>query len=192
MDEFNQASEKLKKLTDRDVRIVYLPPMTVASVHIVGQDAEGNHAEHTCSKILDAFIECVNLKKVYPAARSFGFNNPDAIPDDDPTHGYERWISIPDDMEIPEPLVKKRLEGGMYAAHVIPFGAWDEGWLPLHSWVDNSDRFTFRWRTIDGGYDLCGWLEEHLNYWDWYDTYEGKVNQVDLLMPIKLRFGSVQ
>ncbi|MDD4474217.1 MAG: effector binding domain-containing protein [Eubacteriales bacterium] len=168
---------------------MYLPPMTVASIHIVGQDANGEHAEYTTAMILDDFIEKANLKFVYPAARSFGFNNPDGIDDNDPAHGFERWISIPDDMEVPAPLVKKHLEGGMYAAHVIPMGAWDEGWMPLYNWVDeNNDRYVGRWSTIDG---VCGWIEEHLNYWDWNNTYDGKAaNQVDLLMPIKPRFAA--
>ncbi len=187
--DLKQASEKLNKLTDRDVRIIYLPPMTVASVHIIGQDANGEHAEYTCAVIIDEFINKTNLKEIYPAARSFGFNNPDGIDDNDPAHGFERWISIPDDMDVPAPLVKKHLDGGMYAAHVIPFGAWDEGWMPLYNWVDeNNDRYVGRWSTIDG---VCGWIEEHLNYWDWNDTYDGKaVNQVDLLMPIKPRFAA--
>lgn len=180
------ASEKLNKLNDRDVRIVYLPPMTVASIHIVGRDSDGNHAEYTSSVILDEFIKNANLNEIYPSARNFGFNNPDGVPDDDPAHGYERWISIPDDMEVPPPLVKKHLDGGIYAAHVIPMGAWDEGWLPLHEWVDNNKSFDFRWETIDG---VCGWLEEHLNYWNWNERYdENTINQVDLLMPIKSLF----
>ncbi len=178
------ASKKLNKLTDRDVRIIYLPPMTVASIHTIGQDESGNHAEYTSAVILDDFIKKTNLKTIYPAARNFGFNNPDGIPDEDPAHGYERWISIPDDMEVPAPLVKKHLGGGIYAAHVIPEGAWDEGWLLLHEWVSNSDHFDFRWETVEG---VCGWLEEHLNYWDWNEPYEGKINQFDLLMPIKPR-----
>ena len=187
MEELNEASEKLNKLTDRDVRILYLPPMTVAAIHIIGQDASGDHAEYKSAIILDEFIKSANLKTVYPAARNFGFNNPDGVPDDDPSHGYERWISIPDDMEVPAPLVKKHLNGGLYAAHVIPIGAWDEGWLPLHEWVANNDRFMFRWGTVDG---VCGWLEEHLNYWGWYDPSDGKINQVDLLMPVKPKFAA--
>lgn len=188
-EDLQAASEKLNKLTDRDVRIVYLPPMTVASIHIVGQDTNGEHAEYISAMILDDFIEKTNLKTVYPAARSFGFNNPDGIPDNDPAHGFERWISIPDDIKVPAPLTKKHLEGGMYAAHVIPMEAWDEGWMPLYNWVDeNKDRYVGRWSTIDG---VCGWIEEHLNYWDWNNSYDGKApNQVDLLMPIKPRFAA--
>lgn len=175
------ASEKLNKLTDKDVRIIYLPPMTVASILSVGHDENRNHAEYTSAVILDDFIEKTNLKTVYPAARNFGFNNPDGVSDDDPAHGYERWISIPDDMEVPEPLVKKHHDGGTYAAHSIAMGDWEEwGWL--YDWVANSKLFDFRWGTVDGS---CGWFEEHLNYWDWNNTHEDKINQLDLLIPIK-------
>ena len=136
VDDLRKADEQLNKLTDKDVRIIYLPPMTVASIHIVGQDANGEHAEYSSALILDDFINKTNLKTVYPAARNFGFNNPDGVPDDNPAHGYERWISIPDNLEVPAPLVKKHLEGGMYADHMIPMGAWDEGWMPLYNWVE--------------------------------------------------------
>ena len=71
MADFEQASEKLNKLTDRDVRIIYLPPMTVAAIHIVGQDANGEHAEYTSAVILDEFIEKANLKAIYPAAHPY-------------------------------------------------------------------------------------------------------------------------
>ena len=184
-EDLQAASEKLNRLTDRDVRIIYLPPMTVAAIHIIGQDTNGEHAEHTSAYILDKFINNTNLKTVYPAARNFGFNNPDGVSDDDPNHGYERWVSIPDDMEVPTPLVKKHLDGGMYAARVIPVGAWDEGWEWLHEWVANSENYDFRWETIDG---VCGWIEEHLNYWNWYAP--NQTQQVDLLMPVKPKFAA--
>ena len=87
MDDLNKADKKLTKLNDKDVRIVYLPPMTLATIHIIGQDANGEHAEHTAAIIMDEFIKNTNLAKVYPAARNFGFNNPDGVSDDDPNHG---------------------------------------------------------------------------------------------------------
>lgn len=124
------ANEKLYQLTDRDVRIVYVPTMTVAAILATGQDKDGNHAEYTSGAILKDFIQKNNLETVYPAARVFGFNNPDGVPDEDPAHGYEFWVSIPETMDVPAPLVKKKLQEGLYAAHVIQEGAWDEGWLP--------------------------------------------------------------
>ncbi|MBE6809688.1 MAG: hypothetical protein E7521_01350 [Ruminococcaceae bacterium] len=165
-----------KTLTDRDIRIIYLPPMTVASIHI----ANGEGSEQRSAEILDKFIKDNNLKNVYPSARCFGFNNPDGVPDNNISHGYERWISIPDDMDVTLPLVKKHLNGGIYAAYMIPMGAFDEGWLPLHEWVSNSEKYDFRWNTVEG---VCGWLEEHLNYWSW--GKKGYEIQLDLLLPIR-------
>ncbi len=84
-------------------------------------------------------------------------------------------------MEVSAPFVKKHLDGGIYVAHSIAIGDWEEwGWL--YEWVANSKCFDFRWETVDG---LCGWFEEHLNYWDWNNTHKGKINQLDLLIPIK-------
>lgn len=101
-------------------------------------------------------------------------------------HGYERYITIPDDMEVPLPLTKKHFSGGIYAGVTIPMGDWDV-WMKLHEWVGNSDNYEFRWETIDG---VCGWIEEHLNYWNWYTDEltmeENDMNkQIELLIPIK-------
>ncbi len=185
MEELNRASEIANRLTDRDVRILYLPPMTLAAVHTVGQGGDGEHAEGATARVLDGFIEKARLREVYPAARVFGFNNPDGVPDDEPNHGYERWVSIPEDMEVPAPLVKKRLAGGIYAARVIRMGEWDD-WMRLHAWVNASEAYDFRWGTVEG---VCGWLEEHLNYWHWHDP--AGTRQVDLMIPIEKRQGIV-
>ncbi len=179
--ELSAASEKLDHLTERDVRIIRLPPMTVASIHVIGQDADGNHAEEVSGRIQDRFIAQNDLLNIHPCVRVFGFNNPDGLPDDDPGHGYERWISIPEDMEVPAPFVKKHFSGGLYAARAISMGNFEE-WGRLHAWVASSEIYDFRWDSVPG---VCGWLEEHLNYPDWNTTYEGKQQQLDLLLPIK-------
>jgi hypothetical protein len=69
---------------------------------------------------------------------------------------------------------------------MIPEGAWDE-WVLLHDWVSKNNRYDFNWGTIEG---VCGWLEEHLNYWNWYTPgisaeENDKSKQFDLLIPIK-------
>lgn len=183
MGDLHEAEEKLFQLTDKDVRIIYVPSMTVASIYVQGQDEHGNHAEVVTDRLMKEFIEKSNLKEVYPEARYFGFNRPDGVPDEDPQHGYENWVSIPEDMEVPAPFVKKSLKGGTYAAHVIAEGAWDEGWMPLHTWVNESPNYDFRWETVEG---VCGWLEESLNRWDWCQD-GSRVNQIDLLMPVQPR-----
>lgn len=175
------ASETLLKLTDRDVRIVYLPPCAVASVYAEGTEPG---PELITADMVDKFIMDTNLKEEYPASRHFGFNNPDE-PVHGEGHGYERYITIPNDMEVTLPLVKKHFIGGIYATRTIPMGAWDE-WFALHEWVCSSERYEFRWATIDG---VCGWIEEHLNYWDWNDSTD-EYRQIDLMIPVKPKYSS--
>jgi len=184
MEDLNKAGEKLDKLTDRDVRIVYLPPAMVAAAYAKGTEPG---PELVTGDLVDQFIKDKDLKNIYPASRHFGFNNPDE-PVHGEGHGYERYITIPDDMDVPAPLVKKHFIGGIYAAHTIPFGEWD-AWLKLHEWVGNNNRYDFNWGTIQG---VCGWIEEHLNYWNWYtcglsmgDVDESR--QIDLMIPIELK-----
>lgn len=173
----------MSKLTDRDVRIICLPPSTVASIHKIGCEPG---PETITGNILFDFIKTSNLPAVTPGFRHYGFNNPDEPVHGD-GHGYERWVTIPDDFEVPAPLVKKNFSGGLYAAHMIPMGAWDE-WMWLHEWVVNSERYDFRWGTIGDG--ICGWLEEHLDaphHYLWPPNECDKLLQLDLLIPIKER-----
>lgn len=175
------ASEKLNKLTDREVRIVYLPPMTVASIHIVG-----NIAELETDEMIQKFIKETNLQTVYPASRHIGFNNPNGSQPDMSDHGYERWMTIPEDMEVSPPYIKKFFPGGQYAAHGIILGEWDR-WNLLWKWIENSDRFDFN---LDQTAGMEGMMEEHLNYWNWYtfslsNDGDDKTKQLDLLIPIK-------
>ena len=187
MDELKHADEKLNKLTDRDVRIVYLPPTTVASAHIIG----GNAPELETDEILEKYISESNLFQIKPDLRHYGFNSPNGsnngMPADD--HGYERWITIPDNMEVSTPLTKKYFSGGLYAAHGIMLGEWDR-WNLLWQWIENSNRFDFN---LDKAAGMDGMMEEHLNpqnYFKWRkmpDAYKDPsvILQIDLLIPIK-------
>lgn len=62
--ELGRASEKLERLTDSDVRIVYIPPMTVASCHDVGEEPEMR-----TGRIIREFVLNNNL---VPASRICG------------------------------------------------------------------------------------------------------------------------
>lgn len=180
MDDLRKADEKLNRLTDRDVRIIFLPPMTVASIHVINK-TNNEGAETDSSNMLFDFIKTSQLHEVMPGFRHFGFNNPDE-PNSGKGHGYERWVTIPDDLELPAPFIKKEFAGGLYAAHMIPMGAFEEwGWL--YEWVSNSKHYDFRWGTISDR--ICGWLEEHLNAPQHYlwSSDEGSL-QLDLMIPI--------
>ncbi len=177
MDDLNKANEKLNILTDKDVRIIYLPPSAVAASHHIGIEPE-----YHAGLVLDKFVRDIDLCKIKSDLRHYGFNHPN--PDETGLHGYEMWVTIPNDMDVPEPLVKKEFSGGLYAAHVIKFGDFHE-WEWFSNWLINSDKYEF-----NGEWDneiMFGFLEEHLNYINHVNLQntEPEGMQLDLLIPIK-------
>lgn len=179
MDKLKKAEGHLSKLND--VRIVYLPPATVAAAHHIGDDPE----HHVCMMI-DKFVRETGLCKIKPDLRHYGFNHPNPV-DGTGYHGYEIWVTIPDDMEIPFPLAKKHFVGGLYAAHMIAMGNFNE-WEWLLDWVDKSEKYEFAGDMQDQEH-MCGLLEEHLNYVNhtYLNNTEPEDLQLDLLMPIRER-----
>lgn len=182
MDELKEMSGKLNKLQDRDVRIVHVSPYTVAAAHYIGEDPERH-----CGNILQQFILDSGLYGIKKDARVFGFNHPN--PSEGNPYGYEIWVTIPDDMEVPSPLSKKHFKGGLYAAHKITMGDFHE-WQWLCDWVINSSKFDDN-SDHDGGECMHGLLEEHLNhlYWMHQNWPEDAPSELDLLFPIKPKAG---
>jgi DNA-binding transcriptional MerR regulator len=181
VEELNRANERLSKLADKDVRIVFIPPSDVATYRAEGMEPEGE-----AGTIISKFVKESGLAQIKPDVRHFGFNAPNPK-DETGYHGYEMWVTIPDGFEVPAPLVKKRMEGGMYCAHMIPIGAFDE-WALLANWINkNNEKYEFR--GVGSQENMCDSLEECLNYidhiddndWDWDNTGV----QLDLLIPIK-------
>ncbi len=182
MYEINKASEIIGKLKAKDVRIIVLPPCTVASYHFIGENPE-----ETVGDVMDKFIRESKLYEIKPDARMFGFNHPNPSANK-PYHGYEDWVTIPEDMEVPVPLTKKRFEGGIYAAHTIMFGDFHE-WEFLHEWANNNEKYAPNY-SEQGAEIMSGCLEEHLNWvyashMGWPEN--GIDGQLDLLLPIKLK-----
>lgn len=156
------------------VRIVLLPPCTVAAYQF-----EGDDPEETVGEIMNSFIRSSKLYEIKPDARLFGFNNPEPEPGKD-HHGYEDWVTIPDTMEVPYPLTKKHFNGGLYAAYTINFPDFYE-WNFLKEWVKNNEKYQEDYRD---------YLEEHLNWvysshMGWPEN--GIDGKLDLLLPIKPR-----
>jgi len=179
MDDLNKANGNLNKLNDGDVRIVYLPPMTVAASYATGQFEWGVGPEAT-SKI-EKFVWDTELLKAKPDARGMGF---DCSRDDlsvrfeETATAYEAWVSIPDDMEVPAPLTKKTFGGGLYAAHVLRDWNFQQDWKLLLEWAKTSDKYE-----IDEGRPC---FEEMLNYYNLMQNGAQMDNtQIDLLLPIK-------
>ncbi|MCG7408308.1 effector binding domain-containing protein [Paenibacillus sp. ACRRX] len=177
MNNSNTAVNYLSQL--KDVRIVYLPPTSVASIHDVG-----GTPEYDTGNELRKFMIQTNLKEIKPDLRHFGFNHPNGVKPDGTDHGYERWVAIPDNMEVHEPFVKKNFPGGLFAAHMIPMGNFEE-WGLLADWVKNSSEYEPDWGDPDCMY---GSMEEHLNYINQYHLSNEEMDkcvQLDLLLPIK-------
>jgi DNA gyrase inhibitor GyrI/DNA-binding transcriptional MerR regulator len=184
MSELNQANEVLSKL--RDVRIIQLPPCTVASYHFIGENPE-----ETVGGVISKFTKDVDLYGAKPDARLFGFNHPSPSAER-PVYGYESWVTIPDDMDVPEPLVKKRFDGGLYAVHSIKFGDFHE-WDWLYQWAAGHGKYAVN-MAPEGEEIMGGCLEEHLNW-----VYQNHLSrsedgsgdaiggQLDLYLPIKLK-----
>ncbi|MBT9779451.1 MerR family transcriptional regulator [Clostridium sp. MCC353] len=177
VDKLKKADERLSKIND--VRIIYLPPAVIAASHYIGDDPE-LHANF----LIEKFIKESSLRKAKPDLRHFGFNHPNPV-DETGFHGYEAWVTIPDDMEVPEPLEKKRFCGGLYAAHMIKFGNFNE-WGPFLKWVMKDERYEFAGDLQDQEH-MCGLLEEHLNFYSHLEQPDLDLEQLqlDLLIPIK-------
>lgn len=182
----DQTMEKLMKAEAGlsrigDVRIIYLPPSAVAAAHYVGDEPEIH-----VNEMLDRFVRETGLHRRKPDLRHYGFNHPNPT-DATGFHGYESWVTIPEDMEVPAPLVKKLFVGGIYAAHMISFGSFNE-WDLLLNWVNSNEKYEFAGDMADQEH-MCGLLEEHLNYISHVElaNTEPEEFQLDLLVPVRER-----
>lgn len=176
--------EKQNKIVEslRNVRIVLLPACTVASYHFIGENPE-----ETVGEQMDKFVRESHLYELKPDARLFGFNHPNPSANS-PQYGYEDWVTIPEDMEVPAPLIKKHFAGGLYAAHTIKFGDFHE-WNLLSKWVSDNEKYTSNY-SEQGEEIMGGCLEEHLNWvyashMGWPENFID--GQLDLLLPIKFK-----
>lgn len=177
MDALDRAEEVLS--SNLRVRIVVLPPMTVAAYHFIGENAE----EKACN-VVSRFVQESKLYEVKPDSRMFGFNHPEPAPDR--PYGFEVYVTIPDDLEVPSPLVKKRMEGGIYAGITIDYPNFHE-WELIMRWLQDNDKWEKNYAP-EGDEIMCGCYEEHLNWvhsshYGWPD--DGLNEKIDLLLPIK-------
>ena len=173
-----------KEMIEKDscVRILLLPPCTVAAYQYIGESPE----EHV-GEVIDPFIRESGLYEKKPDSRYFGFNHPDPE-EGSSVYGYEVWVTIPEDMEVPEPLVKKHFPGGLYAAYTINFPDFFE-WQFLYQWAERSGQYEPAMAPREEK-NMGGSLEEHLNWV--YSAHmgwpEGGISgKLDLLLPIRRR-----
>lgn len=179
MEDLDRAEQNQGKLSN--VRILHLPEAAVAAAHYVGPDPEDHAGE-----LIAAFARESRLWETGSSVRLYGFNHPNPPPEGG-EYGYEFWVTVPEDMDVPAPLTKKHFPGGTYAAHCIQMGNFHE-WQWLFNWVQESEL----WEIAGSGTpeDMFGSLEEHLNYYDHIrETADGvpETEQLDLLIPVRKR-----
>lgn len=181
MGDLTRANDTLHRFDNS--RMIYLPPATVAACHSLDPEPE-----NAAGEVINRFIVTERLFEWKPDFRLFGFNNPSPMPGKD-FHGYEFWVTIPDDMDVPAPLVKKQMQGGVYAAHCIRMGNFEE-WGAFWQWIQDNEVCVHEEREPLG---MGGSLEEHLNAYSAYAQLKpedcGNVHftQLDLLVPVKLK-----
>ena len=180
MSDLNKANEILDK--SLNVRIILLPPCTVAAYQFVGENPEEQAGDVICK-----FVQESGLYEKKPDSRYYGFNHPDPE-EGSKVYGYESWVTIPEDMEVPEPLVRKHFPGGLYAAYTINFPDFFE-WRFLYQWAERNEQYEAA-MTPREEKNMGGALEEHLNWVycahaGWPEN--GVDGKLDLLLPIRRR-----
>ena len=171
----NASSEKEVFMQNKrldNVRIVRLPAMTVAAYCAVSATPEID-----CAKVFDPFVLDNGLHKK-SGFRSFGFNNPEPT-EGSPEYGYETWVTIPEDFNVPTSFTKKQFDGGLFASVSATLNEIGERWTQLYNWCKSSEKYDFDFSVQ--------WLEElSMDYEEFISeqTPDGE-KQLDLLMPIK-------
>jgi len=121
MDELNKAAETLNKSKLNQVRVVYTPTETIAMLGNVNEPPSKQSKE-----LMAKFIKDVDLFKIKPDFRC-GFN-------------YGFFVTIPDDLDVPEPFKKQTFDGGLWAVYKITPDNFDEFDM-VSDWVKDRDDY---------------------------------------------------
>ena len=179
MTELSEANDVMERIKADNVRVLMLPPFTVASYQYVGSEPEQKAGD-----VISEFVRESRLYERKPDARMFGFNHPNpSQPGDE--YGYEIWVTIGEDMDLPQPLIKKQFEGGLFAVLTIDFPEFWR-WNSLFDWVMQSEKYEISFHPL-GEEIMGGCLEEHLNWvysahMGWPEN--GIDGKLDLMLPI--------
>jgi len=119
-------------MAPKDVRIVDLPSMRVASSLGFGKEPETQAWEQILR-----FATRIGLDPK-EGLQTYGFNNPDPAPGSD-NYGYEIWLPVGADVEAKPPIQIKQVPGGKYAVTRFT-GISNIGrvWKELVAWFEDS------------------------------------------------------
>jgi DNA-binding transcriptional MerR regulator/DNA gyrase inhibitor GyrI len=157
---------KMEKLTNSNVRIIKMKPTKVAACRVASESPELDS--------LNVLMEWAKREGIMDltTTRVFGFDI--AHPKEElPVYGYETWLTVPDDCKIPESMMGKYLQGGLYAVTNTTYGNFDvqKRWKMLSEWFQESE--------FEYGSGQC--LEEILMI----ENFDPSKLQLDLFIHIK-------
>ncbi|MDD5265042.1 MAG: GyrI-like domain-containing protein [Candidatus Bipolaricaulis sp.] len=121
----------------KEVRIVDLPPMRVAS-----SLGFGKQPEDQAWKQMQAFAAFAGIRLGEKGGQTYGFNNPDPTPGSE-NYGYEIWLPVGPDIEAAPPIQIKQVPGGKYAVtHFTGLSNIGRVWKDLVAWFEDSPYVT--------------------------------------------------
>lgn len=173
------ATDEAPVNAPKALRIVELPSAWVVASHYIGREPETN-----AGKAALEFVRNNRVREMKPDLRFFGFNHPNNRAGQPAPDGYEVWVTIPDDLDVSPPLMKKRFVGGPYAVLETAMGDWGQ-WDTLWKMIEQSPEYDFD-LLKDGGNTMQGLLEEHLGI-PWDGPADAPIARLNLMIPVKLR-----
>ena len=132
-----------------EVKYVNMEPARAVAYNFVSREPEGE-----VLRVVFEWLEKNNLKGV---ARIYLFNTEPYPTKENPEYGMGCCATIPEGIEIPEPLYEKRLPGGTYAVISDYEGDPSHGWKKIGALLDDKD-----WEWEYDGRGGCRGLEEHI------------------------------
>ncbi|MCL2547391.1 MAG: MerR family transcriptional regulator [Oscillospiraceae bacterium] len=178
MEQLNKASETLAKYNEQNVRVVYLPPMTVVVSSYADIDAKDDKPYQERAMVvknhMKKFIDDVDLFTIKLDTRFFG----ELWHEGHWEGSYKLWASIPDDLDVPAPLLKMKFDGGLYAMCKGEDGLWD--------WLNASGDYA--WQPAGG--ENRPIMHEYINMFNRHGLKHGYNNKLgfqflELMIPIK-------
>lgn len=155
-----------------EVKIEELDTMYVASSYVISSDPEG--------EVITFMTKWMEANNIDLKSRQFGFDIPVSEEQRQKgLRGYECWIKVEEDTNVPEGVKLKKVDKSNYAILRItnpfsnPFEAIPAGWNKLAKWVDAKG---YEPNCSAECYKEKYWLEEKLQ--------ENGVTYMDLYFPL--------
>lgn len=164
----------------RFIKVMSLPQMIVASYSVTSNiDYISN-----CQQTMLDFIEKYSLHEM-PNFRLFGFGYESDPLDTEFT--YEMWVTIPEDLVVPLPFIKKVFPGGNYVS--IPSYRLDlgENYQILYDYVSDCNDYELDLQQKNMRHEL----EEYIDFQSFFSkNLPEEKKQLDLFIPMKQIFKS--